>query len=95
LLTGTYANRAVLNQYAVDGTCPICHSGTETREHFLIECKTTEGVRNHYITEIKNLLVSRCGHTPPTPEGDKHWWTQLILDSSHPTIKSVVQLCDS
>ena len=39
LLTGTYtlqANRAKFNQHTIPGTCPLCKSGIENREHFLM-----------------------------------------------------------
>jgi hypothetical protein len=94
LLTGTYvlqANRAVFNQYSVNGTCPLCKKGIETREHFLVECESTEDIRAQYVARIK-ILLQASSLEIPTPSENKHWWTQLILDCSHPDIQGVVQL---
>lgn len=82
LLTGTYtlqSNRAVFNQYKVDPSCRLCEQEAETREHFIAECTATEDIREEYSAKLNVILTS-------TLTCSSSYFTQLILDCTHPTI---------
>ena len=78
LLLGTYtlqANRANFNQHAVDATCPLCNSGPEDRQHFILHCDTLKDNQELHLQDIiKHIKGWDCLH-PNTK-------LQLILDSN-------------
>ena len=69
----------MFNQYAVDPMCKICESGSENRQHFLVECQPPQEVCQKVFTKLwaatdvnlqEIVVVSRCDAT------------RLILDPS-------------
>ena len=84
LLLGTYilqSNRHKLNKYEVRPDCPLCNSGEEDREHFIVICSKLMDVRQKFIIALKNILYSSIRHNLyDTIFSDTNTLTQLILD---------------
>jgi hypothetical protein len=61
LLLGTYilqSNRHKFNKYEVRPVCPLCNSGEEGREHFIVICYKLMDVRQIFIIALKNILYT-------------------------------------
>ena len=92
LLTGTYtlqSNRANFNQYKVSPTCQLCKVDPETREHFLVTCSTLQDSRNIFLHKLK--LVFNHSSEIDVVLRDPALGTQLLLDSSHPSVDQILQ----
>ena len=92
LLTGTYtlqSNRAKFNQYKVSPTCQLCKVGHETREQFLAACSTLQDSRNPFLNKHKSVF----NHSSEINVviRDPALCTQLLLDSSHPSVDLILQ----
>ncbi|WAR31736.1 hypothetical protein MAR_034278 [Mya arenaria] len=62
VLTGTYtlqANKHKFNQHDVNPSCPLCHTGSENREHFLTHCPALALVRKKYLSRLSHTLTSK------------------------------------
>ena len=84
LLLGIYilqSNRHKFNKYEVRPVCPLCNSGEEGREHFIVICYKLMDVRQKFIIALKNILYSSIHHNLyDTIFSDTNTLTQLILD---------------
>ena len=59
ILTGTYilqTNRVKFNQNEVNPTCQLCNTASETLQHFIIDCKFLESVRDPVLFDIKKVI---------------------------------------
>ena len=59
ILTGSYilqTSRVKFNQNEVNPMCQLCWDAEETFEHFLLNCKALDTVRNPAIADIQNVL---------------------------------------
>ena len=95
LLTGSYtlqANRARFNQFSVNPQCPLCKQAPETREHFIVTCKSLKDIRLPYLTKIRDIFgcSSDIDHIRQKPE----LCIQLLLDSSHPCVSQSLEFSD-
>lgn len=93
LLTGSYtlqANRARFNQFSVNPQCPLCKQEPETREHFIVTCKSWKDIRISNLRKIRHLFgcSSNIDHVLRTPE----LCVQLLLDSSHPCVSQYLDI---
>ena len=64
VVTGTYLlqiHKCKFNKSEIDPTCPLCRSGSETLEHFLINCNCLHDARKEKFEELKLKIVSECG----------------------------------
>ncbi len=93
LLTGTYTFQSSQQTFGKVRTdiCQLCGKETEDICHFLLRCTFLSRERIMYIKQIDFLIpyVYLHRHTLTT---DHHIFTQLLLDPSHPTITSLVDL---
>lgn len=84
LVTSTYilqSNRAVFNQNAVNPTCKLCETNTETMEHFILECPVLANRRNPIISDFDYELVNlRYPSLSSFTTAEK---LKLILDPTH------------
>ncbi len=79
LLTGRYllqSNRARFNQFQVDPTCPLCGDGSETTQHFLLECVCLDQARAHWVGQMAGIMEEDQDNSPNTNEE----WCQAILN---------------
>ena len=86
LLTGTYilqTNRSNFNQYDVDPTCKTCKIGPAARKHFISECPKSNHLRDKF-----NIKTAKLFNINPDTltNMDRHTYTQLILDCTHPAL---------
>ena len=49
------SHRHRFNQYKVDATCTLCHSGIENREHFLLRCSALHAARSKLLPVLYHL----------------------------------------
>lgn len=84
LLLGTYilqTNRHKFNKHEVSPDCPLCDSGDEDREHFIVICPKLMEVRQQFIMALKNILYTSIHHNLSyTIFSDTNTLTQFILD---------------
>jgi len=96
LLTGTYtlqANRARFNQHSVVDTCPLCKTGAENREHFLLHCPSLLPVRQTYIPRLVRVMsINSDNKAGDAFIKDDLLRLQCILDCSD---KEVAELLDA
>ena len=96
LLTNTYvlqSNRAKFNQYDVKETCVMCKKESETRCHFLLKCEKLEQPRRYYMDRLSTMLFDNCpSDVVRKVLNNQNLTVQLILDSSHPTISSIITI---
>ena len=95
LVTGTYvlqSNRAVFNQYEVDGTCQLCSNGVENRTHFLVMCRALNSAREPHLHIIKSFIHEQLGTTSIPALTETEWWSHLILDCSHTCVQELVHM---
>ncbi len=65
------ANKSRFNKYTVDPTCPVCGSGAETLQHFLLHCDTLRVERDRWMVPIRDFF---------TEVADKSHWALLLQD---------------
>jgi len=84
MLTGTYtlqANRAKFNQHTVQGTCPLCKTEVENREHFLLHCPPLHPVRQKYLPRIfQTIFRDTCNRVGNISGLDDSLTMQCLLD---------------
>ena len=83
LSVGTYilqSNKARFNQFQVSKLCPLCDRGTESLEHFLLQCSELQRVRDPFVHQIGLLVESSVNTTGRDWAGEDI--VQVILDPS-------------
>ena len=93
LLTGTYtlqASQQVFGKVTSD-ICQMCGTDTENTRHFLLDCVFLEKYREIYTKQI-NFTIPYVYIHRHTLTADQETFTQLLLDPSHPTITTLVDL---
>ena len=81
ILTGTcilQTNRVKFNQNEVNPTCQLCNSASETLQHFIIDCKFLESVRDPVLFDTKKVIKVLLDICPVTA---RYSLPQLIIDS--------------
>ena len=53
----TQSNHAVFNQLAVDTTCKLCDSDSETRQFFLAECQLLQQAHYSFYRRIQQIHI--------------------------------------
>ena len=85
LLTGTYYLQSKVHKWKGrdgDTTCKLCQQAPEDETHFLLECESTQHVRQPYLDDLKNTL----GQYQHEIFNDKKLLTLCVLNSIHPEI---------
>ena len=85
------SKRAKFNQFNVRSTYQLCNKYPETREHFLVTCERLKCVRAVYLNKIRYMLEHSSANINILLDYSASC-TQLLLDSCHPDIDSVLQL---
>ena len=94
ILLGVYnleGKRAKFKKQNLDGTCPLCHTDIETREHFIINCSALQSTRESYLEEMAKCVDGSCELYTPTALLNEQTLTQIILDPSRIIRDSSVQ----
>ena len=92
LLTGTYYLQSKVHKWKGrdgDTTCKLCQQAPEDETHFLLECESTQHVRQPYLDDLKNTL----GQYQHEIFNDKKLLTLCVLNSIHPEIPQNVSKC--
>ncbi len=77
-------NKAKFNKYAVDPTCPLCHNGSETLQHFLLQCDALRSERDRWLLQIGELTTEVLGETSWTYiSHDDFRLTRFLLDCAN------------
>ena len=86
LATGTYPLQSTLHtmKKAANDLCPLCHKEKEDHTHFLLNCVEIQSPLSH---SLLSQLMSMLLYTMPI---DNSALTQLILDSSHPSVQPLL-----
>ena len=82
VLTGTYVlqtNRVRFNQNEINPVCLLCHEDDESLQHFLIDCKSLEDIRQPIMSDF--LHVPGDLHTRYSVAAD-YTLLQLLVDSN-------------
>ena len=84
LLTGTYKLQTMAHKYkqSPSPTCPLCTLSNEDTQHFILQCRVLNPVREKYICGIKEEIPRVYTYREHIISSPK-LFTQLILDSSH------------
>ena len=80
ILTGTcilQTNRVKFNQNEVNPTCQLCNAASETLQHFIIDCKFLESVRDPVLFDTKKVIKVLLDICPVTA---RYSLPQLIID---------------
>ena len=93
ILTGTYTLQTHLFKFKKSSTdlCPLCKKEPEDTAHFLITCPTLEPNRTIYHNAIQATIPSVYLHRPLL-FNNRHLYTQLLLDPSHASLTSLIDL---
>ena len=94
LLTGVYtlqSNRSRFNKYEVSAICPLCMDEIEDTEHFLLQCASTDTVRNQFIPKLRTLLYDFNHEIGNLVFSNNSMLLRVILDVSSPQVPILIQ----
>ena len=74
-----------------DVMCALCRTAPDGRVHFLMECKDLEDIRLPLLQEIQDYLPTSLLATKKILTNEQ-LLTQLILDPTQNSIKSLIQI---